>query len=242
MENLVKAIREAEHILVITGAGISTGSGLSTYRGTGGSYSDLDIPPEILMSEQVFAINPELSWEQFHILLDRIDEKQPSASHYALADLEKHTDVTILTHNIDGFHTIAGSTNVIEIHGTSRRIVCVGCDWVDNNPIYTSYDAHPICPECGSSIKPDAVLFGGSLPEDEVEKLNNLVDLNTTVAIAIGTTFQFPYISLPFYNVYKNGGFTVVIDPEPADDIESICSVVIKEKSDDVLPEIVKNV
>jgi NAD-dependent deacetylase len=244
MESLVKAVSSAKHILFVTGAGISTGSGLPTYRGVGGLYKNNFIPPEIRMSEFVFRNIPSLTWAHFHKVFKKSTGIKPNQAHIELANIQKFFHkVSILTQNVDGLHQDAGSENVIEIHGSARYLVCKSCKWMDVNPDLANLPRLPRCPKCKSIVRPPVVLFGGNLPDAEVRKLESLYyTMEPDVVFGIGTTAMFHYILEPFQRAKELGKTTIILDPEPAKHLENLCDYVIKESAETFLPTLFENV
>lgn len=211
-------LANASSVLVITGAGMSVDSGLPTYRGVGGLYEDKDtddgIPIEIALSGPVFRKTPEVTWKY----LGQIEKGTRGATfnrgHAVLAEMEKRFDrFWILTQNVDGFHTFAGSKNVIEIHGNLHNLECMSCDfrkWVDD---YTVVSIPPVCDSCNSMMRPSVVLFEESLPRDALETLDREHRTPFDVVISIGTSSHFPYIVQPVIYAKQVGAYTVEINP-----------------------------
>ena len=119
--------------------------------------------------------------------------------------------------NIDGFHTDAGSKNLIEIHGSFRGINCTNCAYQTNVENYSGFELLPKCPECNSLLKPTVVLFNESLPLDAVERYHEILRKGFDVVFSIGTSSQFPYIAEPFIQHYRIGYTTIEINPDITD-------------------------
>ncbi len=157
-----------KHIVILTGAGISTASGLHTYRGQGGIWEKYDV--EEYGHADRLNDHPEHIWTLFGPLRDELKSAKPNAAHKALAKLEKSLDAsqefTLITQNIDGLHKLAGSKNLINLHGSIHLTKCSNpeCDLL----AYNDDDAHqneaPRCLKCGSPLRPDIVLFGEMIP------------------------------------------------------------------------------
>lgn len=242
MENLVDTICKAKHILFVTGAGISTASGLPTYRGVGGLYNNNLIPPEIRMSEKIFKWAPSLTWSHLHKIFKTSAAAKPNEAHVQIAKIAKFINTTILTQNVDGLHQDAGSLNVIEIHGSARSLVCTSCAWKDTTQDMSKLPRLPRCPICHSVARPPVVLFGGSLPRNALNQMREMYSLEPDVVFAVGTTALFPYILAPFERAAFLGKTTVVIDPEPSEHLSSICNYVFREPAEKLLPELFKKV
>jgi NAD-dependent deacetylase len=152
-------------VVFFTGAGISVGAGLPTYRGKGGLYeSSSSQPPN---ADDVTAERLPALWERFRPRLQVYDDLSPAQAHLDIAALERTMpgQVIVVTQNVDGLHTAAGSSRVIELHGTLRSVRCLTADHVHDlrDAPWTDGDT-PRCPTCGGICRPNIVLFGESLP------------------------------------------------------------------------------
>jgi NAD-dependent deacetylase len=164
LDRLAPALRRAQHVVVLTGAGISAESGLPTFRdamtGLWAQYR-----PEELATPEGFRQNPRLVWEWYAWRRERALSAVPNAAHTALVALERYVPrVTLVTQNVDGLHQRAGSARVIELHGNLARFRCfqddqIVTDWAPSG------DIPPRCPRCGGLVRPDVVWFGERLPE-----------------------------------------------------------------------------
>ncbi|WP_136715697.1 NAD-dependent deacylase [Halorientalis salina] len=170
IEAVAAAVRAAETVVAMTGAGVSTASGIPDFRGEGGLWERHD-PMDFHIDR--FRSDPAGFWT------DRVDLQAaifgdesiaPNGAHEALADLESagHLD-TLVTQNIDGLHQEAGSEDVVEIHGSAARVSCRDCgERFDADPVIERArdgELPPTCADCGGTLKPDTVLFGEQLPE-----------------------------------------------------------------------------
>jgi len=126
-EDLENKLKNAEKIVFVTGAGISQESGIPTFRGKDGYWRKHD--PMKLATIDAFYEDPKLVWEWYEDRRKNILAAQPNPGHKAIAELEKYAKVVVLTQNIDGLHQRAGSTNVLELHGSIIRIKCTVCDF-----------------------------------------------------------------------------------------------------------------
>lgn len=161
--SLVRTLREARHVTVLTGAGVSAESGLATFRdamtGLWAHYN-----PEDLASPAAFTRNPRLVWDWYAWRRERAAQAQPNLAHLALVELERCVPhFTLITQNVDGLHQRAGSTGVIELHGNLSRTKCslegrIIESWPPTN------ERPPRCPACGALLRPDVVWFGEMLP------------------------------------------------------------------------------
>jgi NAD-dependent deacetylase len=157
-----------KNIVVLTGAGVSAGSGLRTYRGPGGVWEEHNV--EEYGNVKALTEQPERTWQLFGAMRAPLKAAQPNAAHFALARLEAQLrpDQTFLlvTQNVDSLHQRAGSKNVVELHGNIARTRCVNEEctlepFVDED---AHLDALPRCPRCANVLRPDVVLFGEPIP------------------------------------------------------------------------------
>lgn len=161
--DLIETLHTAQHVAVLTGAGVSAESGIPTFReaqtGLWAQYN-----PEELATPQAFQRNPKLVWEWYAWRRELVARAKPNPGHLALAELEQRMPkFTLITQNVDGLHQRAGSQNVIELHGNINRTKCFAeGDIIDAWPPTT--ELPPRCPRCGSYLRPDVVWFGETLP------------------------------------------------------------------------------
>lgn len=207
-------LAKARRVLFITGAGISADSGLPTYRGVGGLYNDEatedGLSIEDALSGECLSIHPEITWKYLAQIERNCHGVAPNAAHRAIAALEKQCDVVVLTQNIDGLHIKAGSSKVIEIHGTLEERYCAHCG--------TDADAHdpavpPRCARCGEIVRPRVVLFGEMLPGAALDRLYGELARGFDMVFVVGTTAVFPYIAEPVMQAVRRGVPTVEINP-----------------------------
>ena len=209
-------LRAAYRVLFITGAGISADSGLPTYRGVGGLYNDGEtedgLAIEDALSGECFAIRPDITWKYLAQIQHNCEGVQPNSAHHAIAGLERQLETVILTQNIDGLHLKAGSTNVIEIHGTLDERFCPNCGAEANA---SDHAVPPKCTRCGEIVRPKVVLFGEALPDEAVARLDEALMEGFDMVFIIGTTAVFPYVVEPVIRAIRAGIPTVEINPHP---------------------------
>ncbi len=172
-------IQSAHSIAVLTGAGVSAESGIPTFRGAGGYWRNLRF--EDLATPQGFARNPKLVWEWYEERRRGIAEAKPNAGHYALRDLERTKPIfSLITQNVDGLHDLAGSTNIIKLHGDLWTVRCLNCgtERVDRSRLT------PLPPHCacGGMLRPGVVRFGEELPPGAMERAADAVRVAADVA------------------------------------------------------------
>lgn len=239
---VVQMLKKSSDVLFITGAGISAESGLPTYRGIGGLYSDQlteeGVPIEVALAGETLKSQPEITWKYLGRIEENCREARCNRAHQIIAEMENHfRRVWVLTQNIDGFHHDAGSRNVIDIHGNYHNLICTHCHWKAALKDYSSIDIPPRCPECSDLVRPDVVFFGEMLPVDKVECLMQQLKRGFDIYFSIGTTSVFPYISQPMIMAKQLGGFTVEINPDRTD-ISSIVDLKLSMKAVEALEEI----
>ncbi len=244
LDEVADLLRGARSVLFVTGAGVSADSGLPTYRGIGGLYEDQDteegIPIEVALSGAMFARRPEVSWRHIAAIERACRGAKPSAGHLAMAEVERRIERTwVLTQNVDGLHRDAGSNNVIEIHGTVRRLSCTACPSERTVTDYAGLGVPPRCGACSSVERPDVVLFGEMLPEAAVEVYARELERGFDLVFSVGTTSVFPYIAQPVVEARRRGRAAVEINPGESE-VSGLVSHRVRERAADVLPEIVK--
>lgn len=242
------AIKQAERILLITGAGLSADSGLPTYRGVGGLYNGHTaegLPIEAALSGHMLQRDPALCWKYLAELGKACLGAQANAGHYAIAELQRRKpQCWLLTQNIDGYHRAAGSPmdRVIEIHGELAPLYCQSCGAVDAElASHLERPLPPLCKQCAGVLRPPVVLFEEMLPEQAIGTLYDEVRKGFEVVISIGTSASFPYIVEPLLRTRQAGGFTVEINPQRTD-LSGRVNVHLQGRALDVLPELLSHI
>jgi NAD-dependent deacetylase len=225
----------------ISGAGISRDSGIRTYRGEGGLYDDPvegDRTIEAL-SAPTLATDPDRTWRVVAELARQALGAQPNAAHHALVRIENKVDsFVLLTQNVDGLHRLAGSRNLIEIHGDVFATRCTACrrDGKLERERLAALDRTPRCPDCGGLLRPDAVLFGEMLPPDRYESLvRQLIDRSPDLLIVAGTSAPFPYITEPVRAARRRSRVTVEVNPEETV-LSRIVDHALRGPAEEILP------
>ena len=222
---------KTKRILFVTGAGMSAESGLPTYRGVTGLYNqgvtEDGMPIEDAISGRMLERRPAIAWKYIAQIEEACRGKQPNPGHFAIARLAEMFDVWVLTQNVDGLHTAAGSKQVIEIHGNVKGIACTLCSFEADVPSYQdlSYNKQgesdpstfPKCPKCGNLVRPKVVLFGEALDivggGENLDMLQAQMRQSFDAVFSVGTTSVFPYIAAPVVMGARGGAFTVEINP-----------------------------
>ncbi len=218
ISKVARLLGKVRSALFITGAGMSADSGLPTYRGIGGLYdsgaTEEGLPIDVLLSGQVFARRPDLTWKYLAEIERACRGAVPNRGHEVLALLERRIPrCVVLTQNVDGFHRRAGSKEVIEIHGNLHELTCTACAWRERVVDYAALTIPPACPACRSVVRPEVVLFGEILPKPSLDRLEKELDLGFDLVLTIGTTSVFPYIAAPVSLARARGVSTVEINP-----------------------------
>ena len=212
------AIQHSERIAIFTGAGISTESGLPTYRGVGGLYNDITVdeglPIEEVLSGGMFARSPEITWKYIAEIERACRGAEANDAHRAILALEAFAEVWVITQNVDGFHRDAGSTNVIELHGNLADLSCTQCDASFTVGDYSEITIPPICDRCAGMMRPSVVLFGEMLPDAAVAQYDRIFRTGFDLIFAIGTTAGFPYIYEPVAQASRQRVTTIEINPD----------------------------
>jgi len=218
MELTVEILRGARDAVVLTGAGISTPSGIPDFRSQGTGLWARDEPLEVA-SIEAFRERPEKFYRWFQPLAGRIFGASPNSAHLALAALEAAGIIqTILTQNIDMLHQKAGSRNVVEMHGTLSTLTCTECfqktDSADVLPGYLARGQIPVCARCGGILKPDVILFGEQLPQRAWRQAESACRACDLMLVAGSSLEVLPVASLPM-KAMDNGAHLVIINQTP---------------------------
>ena len=229
----------ANHIVILTGAGVSVGSGLPTYRSHGGLWESADIA-RIVEARFLPASLPDL-WRLYFERRRIALAAKPNPAHTAIAALQNARPgaVTLLTQNVDGLHQRAGSPQVTELHGSAFRTRCTNlvCDLPAFDDTQ-SYNAVPLCPRCGLPLRPDVVLFGENLPEAALRQSQAALD-QCDLFYAIGTSgVVWPAAS--FVQIAAQAGaYTVLVNLEAGEGAEGFDKVSLG-RAEDVLPGLLR--
>ena len=217
MEELATLLRQRQPCLVLTGAGISTESGIPDFRSPSGIWAQYD--PMEYATIDAFRRDPQKVWEFYALRLDALARAEPNAGHLALAELEQRGLVqAVVTQNIDGLHQRAGSKDVIEVHGSIRTAECLECG--ETAPLER---AAPQCPRCGALMKPGVVMFGELLPVAEMERAVGLAQ-QAGLLLVVGSTLEvYPVAALPQETLSAGGALAIVNrGPTPYDGMADV--------------------
>jgi NAD-dependent deacetylase len=245
MEDLIKSavgmIKQSNFVVALTGAGISTESGIPDFRGPDGLWKRYD--PMKVATIDAFMSDPSAYWQR---ALERksLVEAKPNRGHLALAELERIGKLkAVITQNVDGLHQKAGCSYVIELHGSAYTAHCLNCGRkylrVDILKRVEEGELPPTC-ECGGIIKPDVILFGEPLPKDALEgamQQSSMCDL----MLVLGTSLTvYPAAHMPDI-AKQNGAKIIIVNMEPTER-DFLGDIVILGRTGEILPKIVEKV
>jgi len=242
LEDAAELFRTAQRVVVLTGAGISTPSGIPDFRSEGSGLWSRDEPLEVA-SLSTFRTAPERFFNWFRPLASQIFYDQPNPAHIALAEYEQAgNQKTILTQNIDGLHQKAGSSHVVEVHGTLRTLSCTQCykqfpseiflkAFIENGTI-------PQCPTCAGILKPDVILFGEQLPQSAWEAAQRAARQCDLMIVAGSSLEVMPVAGLPLQALESGAHLVVINNTETYVNVRA--DMVITENVATILPQIIK--
>lgn len=221
--------------IALTGAGISVGSGIPPFRGTGGLWEKYD--PEEYATITAFRINPGKVWQMLKEFKEVIEQARPNAAHLALARLEQLGFLrSVITQNVDGLHQEAGNSRVIEFHGNNRVVTCLQCGTRYPSRKLVLDTLPPYC-SCGGVLKPEMVFFGEPIPSEALSRAYEEAS-SCRVVLVIGTSAQVqPAASIPFM-ARRAGAKIIEVNPEhclPSD-------LYLEGPAEEVLPQLVEEV
>lgn len=233
IQNIIKNLPEKiDSVAVITGAGISSESGIPTFRGKDGLWKNYRA--EDLATPYAFSRDPKLVWEWYEMRRGIIKNAHPNEAHKTLVEIEEFfEDFLLITQNVDGLHEKAGSQNFIEIHGNIWRSRCINCGYKEflDTPLEM---IPPRCPKCSSLMRPDVLWFGEMYDEILLQKVYNYLK-ETDLLLVIGSS---GYVSLPVYlarEAHSNGAFIIEINPEISE-YSYYSDFILKYKAAESLP------
>jgi NAD-dependent deacetylase len=212
VDALVELVRDAQQCVVLTGAGISTESGIPDFRSPSGIWAQYD--PMEYATISAFLADPVKVWDFYGRRIAVLREAKPNAGHRALADLERRGFVrAVVTQNVDRLHERAGTRELVEVHGSIRTSSCLDCGYAAQfeEVVRLLEDAPaPACPACGRILKPDVVMFGELLSEQTIGRALTLAD-QTTLLLVVGSSLEvYPVAGLPEATLAGGGKLAIV--------------------------------
>jgi NAD-dependent deacetylase len=230
--DLSHRFQTAKSVLVLTGAGVSAESGVPTFRGGGNAAVWKGLPFDVISSARMVERDLPAVWEWFDYRRGVLKDLKPNPAHYSIARWQdRFDDFLLVTQNVDGLHRLAGSKNVIEVHGSIWRARCVSCSTRIEIPI--EGDRADDCESCGDRLRPDVVLFGELLPAGAFE-LAAQAAAQCDLCFVVGTSaLVYPAASLP--EIAKaNGAYLCEVNPELTP-LSDLCDVVLTGKAGELL-------
>ena len=226
-QQLADLLAGAEHAVVLSGAGISTESGIPDFRSAGGVWEEFD--PMEVASMSTFLTDPGRFWRFHRPRMEMLSGVAPNPAHEAVAELERRGIVkAVITQNIDRLHATAGTRELIEVHGSLGRGVCLRCDArVSGDELKARADAAddgvPLCSACGFQMKSGVILFGEPLPAEAIEAAYAHAE-RADVMLVIGSSLLVAPVShLPGIVVDRGGTLAILTESEtPYDDVASV--------------------
>jgi NAD-dependent deacetylase len=210
---LAELIRQSRSTVALTGAGVSVPSGIPDFRTPEtGLWADVD-PMEVAHID-VFERDPARFWSYYRPRFQSLGDKRPNAAHEALAELERRGLIEgVITQNIDRLHGVAGSRNVVEVHGSIETSSCRRCDAAygldQMDPLFDA-DGVALCADCGGAVKPNVVLFGEVLPERAMRRAQEMAEA-AELLICVGSSLAvYPVASLPAVTVEGGGKLAII--------------------------------
>jgi NAD-dependent deacetylase len=215
-ERLAELIRDNQPCVALTGAGVSTESGIPDFRSPSGIWAQYD--PREYATIDAFRRDPVKVWEFYARRFEVLKDAQPNGAHHALAALERSGYVeAVVTQNIDRLHELAGSHEVIEVHGSIRTSSCLTCGaGASFGEVVRMLERAPApsCPDCGSILKPDVVMFGELLVPSVIERAAELARSASLLLVVGSSLAVYPVGDLPSETL-GNGGKLAIVNAEP---------------------------
>jgi NAD-dependent deacetylase len=235
-DRLLDVLEGAKSVVVSTGAGVSAESGVPTFRGEEGLWKKFRA--EELATFEAFQANPEIVWEWYNYRREIINKIEPNPGHYAIAEMAGLFDkFQLVTQNVDDLHRVAGSEDIVELHGNIKRNRCLDCGQINYDEEFEQFP--PLC-GCGGRLRPDVVWFGELLPTGAIEKAF-AVSKSCDLFFSVGTSgIVQPAASLP-YTAKQHGAFVIEVNIEPTE-ITFMADLHLKGKSGEILPAVVEKI
>ena len=235
VRELQKFITQSDNIVFFGGAGVSTESGIPDFRSVDGLYNQkYDYPPETILSHSFYMSKTGEFYRFYHDKMLCLDAK-PNAAHVKLAELEKTGKLkAVITQNIDGLHQMAGSREVMELHGSVHRNYCRKCAKRFDAQYMKNHEGIPLCDECGGDIKPDVVLYEEGLDTRTMQKSIQYIS-NADVLIVGGTSLAV-YPAAGLIDYYR--GNKLVLINKSATPMDARADLLIQGSIGEVLGQI----
>jgi len=245
-EVAARTILKSRYLVALTGAGVSVESGIPPFRGPDGLWTRFGEPD--MRDYERFKADPKGWWDrrlkhtQEPMGLGRsIRGAEPNLGHYAFAKLEQIGVLkALITQNIDNLHNVAGSRNVVEIHGNAYKLRCTTCHNRYEAEGFQVKEIPPRCPECGGVMKEDTVMFGEPIPSDVLRRCYEETH-KCDCMLVIGTSgIVYPAAALPI-SVKQGGGILIEVNPRETE-LTVLCDITLRAPSGEVLPKLVEEI
>jgi NAD-dependent deacetylase len=245
MAQALDVMRAAQRMVFFTGAGISTESGLPDYRGPDGVWTTGKIPSigELPKTEEARLE----SWQQRRNMYPFMQSREPNTGHKAISQLvTQGRALAVITQNIDGLHQKSGvpEDRVIELHGSSRKLRCISSGHITDADVIQDQlekgEPDPRCPQCGSILRSDTVLFGESLPKD-VLKIAAQVSAATDVMVVVGSSLVV-YPAAQFPQIARQRGASLIIIDRAETALDDLANIIVRGEAGEVLADLTQGV
>jgi len=229
-------LKQATYVCGLTGAGVSAESGVPTVRGGGGLWEGERI--EDVATPQGFRTDPKRVWRFYNARRRQLRAVRPNAGHYALAEIERLVPrFTLITQNVDGLHQLAGSRNVVEIHGSIRIVRCLTCGG-ERDAADEDLPELPLCERCGGLLRPAVVWFHEMLPPDAMAAADEAIEACDVMLVAGTSGVVQPAASFATW-ASRHGAGVIDVNPDPSA-FTPVHTVGLAGPSGEVLPAIVR--
>ena len=248
VERAARLMTDSKHVVALVGAGLSTESGIPTFRGPGGLWTRLGEPS--IRGYQQFLEDPTAWWEQQMDqqtdparteFREAIDRAKPNPGHYAMAEMEEMGVLKLtITQNVDNLHYSAGSRLVAEIHGNRTKLRCIACESRWTRDGFEIEPFPPRCPQCGGLVKADTVMFGEPIPPGVLDVCFEGTARCDCMIVAGTSATVYPAASFP-ETVKQKGGRLIEANPNETP-LSALCDVVLRGPTGETLPLLVERI
>lgn len=240
IEDIASDLKKSRYVVTFTGAGISSESGIPTYRGKEGLWHKYD--PNLYANINYFHQDSSYYWNFFRdVRYPMLKEVKPNKAHLALAEIENIGNLkTVITQNIDGLHQEAGSTSVIELHGTTRIIYCMNCSQeytMDDAFSMLEVEIPPVCSKCKGKLRPAVVFFGEALNSQILHSAYAEAESCDFLLVVGSSLVVYPAADIPLRA--KRMGATLAIVNKETTPLDYLADYVINDEAGRVLPQVV---
>lgn len=234
VNELKEKLRKAKAVAVLTGAGISAESGVPTFRGDGGLWKQFRAVD--LATPEAFSRDPKLVWEFYNWRRELLAPLSPNPGHHALAEIERRVPkFTLITQNIDGLHRVAGSRNMLELHGNIWWVRCTRCNALHEDR-RTPLPELPACEACGALLRPHVVWFGEMLDPEILNAAFEAIS-SCDLMLVVGTSGTVQPAASMGVQAKRNGATVAEINLEPTP-YSDVYHLSIAGKSGEILPQL----